>query len=171
VERRVPASWWKRLESYKAAACTPAANPPSPDPGTEQPGETLVAVVKLDAREAALRDAVNAERARNGLAPLGLNAGLERAARGHIADIVRFRYFGHDWHDRTPFGKWIGRYSRCVTTGEILAWRTPQQTADNAVQQWLASPPHRVALLSPAWSVMGVELARQYAAVEFGSRC
>ena len=61
--------------------------------------------------------------------------------------------------------------SRCVTAGEILAWRSRQQTAAAAVQQWLGSPAHRAALLSRKWTVMGVELTGRYATVEFGRRC
>ena len=52
-----------------------------------------------------------------------------------------------------------------------LAWRSPQETAGYAVRQWLGSPPHRAALLSSTWTVMGVELTPRYATVEFGRRC
>jgi uncharacterized protein YkwD len=85
--------------------------------------------------------------------------------------MIQFRYFGHDWHDGAPFGTWIGRYTRCATAGEILAWRSPQQTPGNAVQQWLGSPSHRASLLSSAWTVMGVKLTQRNATVEFGRRC
>ena len=50
----------------------------------------------LDAREQALRDAVNAERRRRGLAPLLIGESLERVARDHTANILKFHYFGHD---------------------------------------------------------------------------
>lgn len=165
VGTRVPALWWKRLESYEAIACPETPETP------EEPFEAPVAQVKLTGRESALRDAVNAERRRHGLAPLALNDSLQRAARAHTANMIRFGYFGHDWSNGAPFGTWVNRYTTCVTAGEILAWWSPQQTAGNAVQQWLASRGHRAALLAKTWSVMGVELTQRNATVEFGRRC
>ena len=164
----VPASWWDRLKRYRAVECQPT---PEPEPPEEEPVDLTVAQIKLDGREEALRDAVNAERSRNGLAALTLNLGLQRAARAHTVNMIRFRYFGHDWDDGTPYRTWVDRYTGCVTAGEILAWRSPRQTPASAVRQWLDSPGHRAALLSNTWSVMGVELTQRYATVEFGRRC
>ena len=168
VRVRVPASWWKRLRSYKATVCPPT--PPDP-PVAPPPTETPIAQIKLDGREAALREAVNAERSRHGLAPLAIDASLQRAARAHTANMIRFGYFGHDWRGGIPFGTWMARHTSCVTTGEILARRSPQQTPRQAVRQWLDSPGHRVALLSNRWTVMGVELTQRHATVEFGRQC
>ena len=84
--------------------------------------------------------------------------------------MIRFGYFGHDWSNGAAFGTWVNRYTTCVTAGEILAWRSPRQTAGNAVKQWLASRGHRAALLAKTWSVMGVELTQRNATVEFGRR-
>ena len=165
VRQNVPASWWKRLEGFQPKPCPPTTDKPA------EPTAAPVAEVKLDAREAALRDAVNAERRRNGLASLSIGAGLERAARAHTADMIKFGYLGHDWHTGAPFGTWVTRYSACGADGEIIAWRSPQQTPANAVQQWLASPGHRAALLSSKWADMGVELTQRHALVVFGGRC
>jgi Cysteine-rich secretory protein family len=165
VRRRVPESWWRRLERYRPAPCHETADPPV------EPTDVPIAQIGVDPREAALRDAVNAERSRHGLAPLALHPSLQRAARAHAKDMIRFGYFGHDWHDGTPFGTWMGRHTACVTSGEILAWRSPQQSPGGAVRQWLESPGHRAALLSNTWTAMGVELTRRHAAVEFGRRC
>jgi uncharacterized protein YkwD len=85
--------------------------------------------------------------------------------------MTRFGYFGHGWHNGTPFGTWLARYTRCVTASEILAWRSPQETPGAAVRQWLSSPGHRAALLANTWGVMGVELTQRHAAIEFGRRC
>lgn len=166
VRMSVPASWWNRLEGYRAVECPPTSEPPE-----EEPVDTTVTQVTLDGREEALRDAVNAERSRHGLPALILNPGLQRAARGHTVNMSRFRYFGHDWNDGTPYRTWVNRYTGCHLAGEILAWRSPRQTPSNAVRQWLASPGHRAALLSGSWSVMGVALTQRYATVEFGRRC
>jgi Cysteine-rich secretory protein family len=164
VRRRVPPSWWKRLEAYEPAPCKETTGQPV------EPAASEVAEAKLDAREETLRVAVNAERRRRGLAPLPVGARLERAARDHTADMIRYRYLGHDWHNGTPFGTWVNRYTAC-TAGEIIAWQSPRQTPSNAVRQWLGSPPHRAALLASSWSVMGVELTKQHALVVFGGAC
>ena len=165
VRPRVPASWWARLEAYRATVCPQTPAPPG------EPTDAPIAQVKLNAREAALRNAVNAVRSRNGLVRLAVDEGLQRAARAHTANMIRFGYFGHDWHGGAPFGTWIVRYTRCVTTGEILAWKSPRQTPGNAVKQWLGSPGHRAALLAKTWTAMGVELTQRRATVEFGLRC
>ena len=127
--------------------------------------------IGLQSREEGLRDAVNAERRRNGLAPLGIDRKLQRDARAHTTDMIRFGYFGHQWHDGTHFRIWIARRTSCAATGEILAWHSPQQTPENAVRQWLDSPSHRALLLSSTWSVMGVELRQRHATVDFGKHC
>jgi uncharacterized protein YkwD len=165
VRVRVPASWWNRLKDYKATACPQTSDPP------EAPTDTPIAQITLDAREEALREAVNAERSRHGLGPLVIDASLQRAARAHTANMIRFGYFGHDWQGGIPFGTWMARHTSCVMAGEILAWRSPQQTPGSAVQQWLGSPGHRAALLAKTWTVMGVELTQRHATVEFGRHC
>jgi uncharacterized protein YkwD len=175
VRPRVPQSWWERLRRYEATPCTQTPDPPEPPTETsdppEQPAETPVAEVLLNAREASLRDAVNAVRGRHRLASLDVEPGLERAARAHTADMVRHAYFGHDWHNGSAFGTWVGRLAKCRTVGEILAWHSPHQTPGGAVKQWLNSPGHRAALLSGTWTDMGVELTQNHATVEFGRRC
>jgi uncharacterized protein YkwD len=165
VGQTVHASWWKRLEGYRATPCPQTPAPP------EDTTDAQVVQVKLNARENALRNAVNAERRRHGLALLALDAGLQRAARAHTANMIRFGYFGHDWNNGAPFGTWVNRYTGCITAGEILAFQSPRQTAANAVRQWLGSPPHRAALLAGTWRAMGVELTPRNATVEFGRSC
>jgi uncharacterized protein YkwD len=164
VRPNVPASWWDRLKQYKPTPC-----PPSGEQPVDTPTEPI-AEPRLSPREAALRNAVNAERLRHGLGALPVGTSMERAARDHTADMIKHGYLGHDWHNGAPFGRWVTRYFACAA-GEIIAWQTPRQTAGNAVQQWLHSPGHRAALLSRNWTVMGVELAQRHATVVFGGRC
>jgi uncharacterized protein YkwD len=163
VRPNVPASWWERLKLHRPKPC------PTSGEQAEPPAEPVAEPV-LDAREASLRDAVNAERRSHGLAPLPIGTSLERAARDHTADMVKFGYFGHDWHNGASFNRWVTRYFAC-TAGEIIAWRSPMQNANNAVQQWLHSPGHRAALLGHDWTVMGVGLGQRHATVVFGGRC
>ena len=168
VRPNVPASWWERLKQYRPAPCPTSGDQPA-EPPVDPPAEPI-AEPALSPSEAALRNAVNAERLRRGLARLPVGTSVERAARDHTADMIKFGYLGHDWHTGAPFGRWVTRYFACVA-GEIIAWRSPQQTATNAVRQWLNSPGHRAALLGREWTVMGVELAPRHATVVFGGRC
>ena len=163
VRPNVPPAWWERLKQYTPKPCPTAEQPVGPPAAPiAEPG--------LSAREAALRDAVNSERRRNGLAPLPVGEAVERATRAHTADMIKFGYLGHDWHNGTAFSTWVSRYFGC-TAGEIIAWRSPQETPAGAIQQWLNSPGHRAALLSSGWTSMGVELAARHAVVIFAGHC
>jgi uncharacterized protein YkwD len=164
VRPNIPPAWWERLKQYTPKPCPPAGEQPV------DPPPAPIAEPGLNAREAALRDAVNSERRRHGLTPLPVGEAAERATRDHTADMVKFGYLGHDWHNGTSFGTWVSRYFTC-TAGEIIAWRSPQETPAGAIQQWLHSPGHRAALLSSAWTTMGVELGQRHAVVIFAGRC
>ena len=113
---------------------------------------------------------MNAERQKRGLSALPVDGKLQRAATSHTADMIKYGYLGHNWHNGTPFAGWITRYAPC-RAGEIIALRSPLETPAGAVQQWLNSPSHRVELLSPSWSAMGVQLTQQHAVVDFGGSC
>jgi hypothetical protein len=98
VRPNVPASWWEQLKQYKASPCPPSG---------EQPVDTPTAPIaepRLSPSEAALRNAVNAERRRHGLAALPVGPSVVRAARDHTADMIKHGYLGHDWHNGAPFG-------------------------------------------------------------------
>ena len=142
---------------------------PSPAP---VPAPAPIPGFTLDAREIALRDAVNDVRVKYGLSAIAVREDLTNGARAHTADMIARGYFAHSWSDGTPFGTWARRYSSCLILGEILAWRMPEQTAQLAIGQWLNSPPHREALLaSSTWQGMGIELTANHATVLFGGRC
>ena len=159
VQQNVPASWWLRLQAHQAKPCVHAKDQ-----------QAALAQGGLSARQAALRNAVNAERQKHGLAALPIDGSLERAATSHTADMIKFGYFAHNWHNGVPFGSWVTRYAPC-RAGEIIAWRSPSETPAGAVQQWLNSPPHRAELLSDSWSGMGLQLTQQHAVVVFGGHC
>lgn len=170
---RTRASHWLPILTLLVGLTTiarPADAAPSVDTRATPALAQRVAKPRLTAREQALRKAVNTERRRHGLAPIPVDSGVQRAARDHTADMIRFGYFGHSWHDNRPMGTWVRRYTAC-TAGEIIAWRSPQQTARSAVQQWLDSPGHRAELLASTWAGMGVELRKQHATIVFEGPC
>jgi uncharacterized protein YkwD len=103
--------------------------------------------------EAGLVQAVNAVRAQHGLAPLRLDARLERAARAHSQTVLRAGRLVH--------GNVRGRLSaygvRSRAVGENLAWGVGSRATSAAVvQMWLASPPHRKNLLRPGFRRIGI---------------
>jgi len=124
----------------------------------------------------------NIERNRHGLRSLGDAGALDRAASRHVHDMVRRRYFGHvspagsDPLHRALAAGYRGRRYVCV--GEnLLSW-SAGLSAGEAVQKWMASPPHRQNILSGRWSDVGIAMVRHAAsggrgvtvAVEFGHR-
>ena len=111
---------------------------------------------------AAVLGALNAARADAGVAPVRRRPALTRAACAYAADMVARRFFSHT----SPDGKGpvdrarASGYLRAApvwSVGEILLWsRKPVFTAADAAAAWLASPPHKVVLLSRAYKDAGV---------------
>lgn len=103
--------------------------------------------------EAELLRALNQARAQYGLAPLHVDAALERAARAHSRRMLRTGSFGHGNLVRrlTSFG------ARGPAIGENLAWGVgPPATTAGVLQGWLASPSHRANLLRAGFRRVGI---------------
>lgn len=126
-------------------------------------GAAGAAVVDAPAPRAAAANAVpgllaqiNQVRRSRGLRPLSLAAGLNRAAAAHARSMAANGYFSHESRDGTSPAARIRRYYPSSVVGEALLWRSPGLSAGEAVQAWLASPPHRALLLSRAFSRVGL---------------
>ncbi len=103
--------------------------------------------------ERSLLAAMNAARAAQGLAPLHVDATLERAAHAHSADMLRHNYFSHGAFG----GRMLAFRVHAPCEGENLAWGTgPYGKAGAIVREWLASPEHRANLLRPGYSRIGL---------------
>ena len=108
---------------------------------------------------------VNVVRRQHHLSRLAVSVQLARAGQEHARQLALAGYFSHDWSDGTPFGSWIHRFypvgsARQWSAGENLAWATPDVTAQQAVEMWLASPEHRRILLSKTWRQVGLGVIR-----------
>lgn len=105
---------------------------------------------------------VNRARARRGLRRLRSSRSLEIAARGHVREMVRKRYFAHTSRAGLTFVARIRRTgyfrgTRRWAAGEIIAWGTRERSTPRAiVRAWLRSPPHRHNLLGRKWREIGV---------------
>jgi uncharacterized protein YkwD len=80
---------------------------------------------------------------------------MDGGALGHSRDMARRGYFAH--------GPWPGRVmaaaGRARSVGEVIGWRVQSSAsseARNMVHEWLASPPHRVVLLSGGFTRVGI---------------
>ena len=100
-------------------------------------------------------DRTNAERARHGLPPLGVDARLAAAAHAHSADMVRRAFFAHE----SPDGRQV--WDRAVAAG--YAYRkvaeniaAGQRSAEEVVRGWMESPGHRANILDGDLAQIGV---------------
>jgi uncharacterized protein YkwD len=108
---------------------------------------------------------INDARRTRGLHELRLSPGLSLAALGHARSMAHHGFFSHSGFDGSPFwariktkyGPLPGAY---WSVGENLVWASPDLTADQAIQIWLNSPPHRKNLLTPAWREIGLGAVR-----------
>jgi uncharacterized protein YkwD len=108
---------------------------------------------------------INAVRVRFGLPRLGSSPQLSRAGVEHARDLAVAGYFSHDWSDGSPFASWIKRFyppgsARAWSAAENIGWAEQDVTAPQAVEMWLASPAHRLVLLSKTWRQVGVGVIR-----------
>ena len=117
-------------------------------------GATAVQAGPLSSPEASLLQTMNSARTSRGLAPLRVDIRLVRAARGHSADMMRRQYFAHG----SVAQRALAAGARGPIFGEDLAWGTGV-TANWVVEQWLASPTHRAAMLRPGFRRVGIGIS------------
>ena len=102
---------------------------------------------------------VNAERAKEGLAPLGTYDSLTRAAQIRAPEIVTL--FSHDRPDGTKCYTAMdetGAREGAYTYGENIA--AGNATAAATVEQWMNSPGHRANILNEQFTHIGVGHAK-----------
>jgi uncharacterized protein YkwD len=105
--------------------------------------------------------AINDLRRTKGLSELRLSSALSLAALGHSQSMARRGFFSHDGFNGAPFWNRIKpRYrpqrGNFWGVGENMVWASPELSADQAIQMWLDSPPHRKNLLTPSWREVGL---------------
>ncbi len=121
---------------------------------TEEPPEAKPSA-GLDGFERQVVDLTNALRARNGLDPLAVNAALSEAADGHSADMAAKNFFSHVGSDGDRVGDRVDDAGYDWTwVGENIA--AGYATPDEVVAAWFDSPGHRLNMLSPHYTEIGV---------------
>ena len=104
---------------------------------------------------------VNEIRAEKGLRPLALSPALTAAAVAHTRNMAQLGFFSHESYDGTQFWRRIAQFYgqrgyAGWSVGENLVFGSEPMSADDLVQAWLDSPPHRKNLLNPTWHEIGV---------------
>jgi len=115
----------------------------------------------VDAEEIEFARLMNEHRAAHGLAPLSLAPSLNRAAAWMAEDLVTRAQLTHtDSLGRDPFQRAQDCGYPIRGSGEVLAGGTVRDTAAEAMELLLKSPPHVEVMLSPEFLQAGV--ARVY---------
>ncbi|PIR52982.1 hypothetical protein COU76_03710 [Candidatus Peregrinibacteria bacterium CG10_big_fil_rev_8_21_14_0_10_49_10] len=118
----------------------------------------------------AILDAVNHERALQGLPALTMNNDLQTSAQLHAEDMLARAYFAHttpeglshvDRIKHTGYAIVDMEYCNCAgfkaALGENLA--KGQRSVNWVMNEWMASPTHRDNILSPHFTELGVGIA------------
>jgi uncharacterized protein YkwD len=116
---------------------------------------------------------VNERRAGIGLNDLTLNPVLTQMAEKYATDMIEHGYFAHE--DRNGQGPGERAYKEgyvFLSVGENLA--AGQETAEQVVNEWMASPEHRDMILGTQWQEVGIGVRlggefNVYWAIEFGN--
>ena len=125
---------------------------------------------------ASVLDLTNIERTRAGLSPLTPSPQLQEAAQSYSQVLASSGCFGHTCGPLSDLADRDGQagYSGWTSLGENIASGYP--TPEAVVAGWMASPGHRANILSPAYTELGVGVARGVGQVdvywtqEFGAR-
>ncbi|MBW6416647.1 CAP domain-containing protein [Celeribacter sp. PS-C1] len=105
--------------------------------------------------EAQIMAMLNAERAKQGLAPLSYNAKLATAAERHANDMAAKNYFSHISKNGAKVGDRVRAAGYCYGfLSENISGGYP--TAQQAVQGWMASSGHRKNILSSQVNEIGI---------------
>jgi uncharacterized protein YkwD len=130
-----------------------------------QAAATARSITPMNGLEAQVLAAINDIRIARGVRGLRLNPFLANAAVRHSLSMAEHGLFQHASADGSPWWKRDmavypkGRY-RFWSVGENMAYSSPEMTARQAIELWLASPPHRANLLSPSWREVGLGAVR-----------
>jgi uncharacterized protein YkwD len=123
--------------------------------------------------ERTVRCLINFARARHGVQALRSSGKLGRSANRKAANILRCQDYDHYACGRDVWDqiRATGYLNGCSGAGENLYWDSGRYgTPRFAVRQWLASPPHRRAMLRGRYDDVGIGLRRGTMAGESGAQ-
>ncbi len=131
---------------------TQSNNTTTNKPATSQPTQTSSSV---SAYEKKVVELTNAERAKQGLAPLTLDTALSKVARAKSQDMKDNNYFDHNSPTYgSPFDMMKSFGISYTSAGENIAMG--QKTPEEVVQAWMDSPGHRENIMNASFTHIGV---------------
>jgi uncharacterized protein YkwD len=140
---------------------TPEPPPPPPEPAApkREPvsvGGAMGEVISL----------TNQRRRDAGCGDLAPDGRLTRAAQAHASDMNEKGYFDHVSRDGRRFEQRVRAAGYPRPGAENIA--KGQTSASQVVREWMASPSHRSAMLTCAFTTIGVARSGNYWVQEFG---
>lgn len=118
---------------------------------------TPAATTGTAANEKLAFDLLNADRAKNGLAPLKLNSQLTKLGENYAKDMIQRNFFAHtDPDGKSPFDRMAKAGISYKSAGENLAINTNVTTAETA---FMNSSGHRANILNSSYTDVGVGVA------------
>jgi uncharacterized YkwD family protein len=147
---------WQYTNNCSVQPATPAPQPEQKpaQAGVQKPATDTTATKGLTADEKQMLDLVNQERAKQGIAPLKINADLEKLARMKAQDMIDKNYFSHQSPTYgSPFDM-MNKYGvKYNTAGENIAGNSSVQAAHTALMN---SAGHRQNILNPNFTEVGI---------------
>jgi len=140
----------------------------APDTSTAQPAE--VQEVEQPATVQGLLEAVNAERAKVGIAPLVIDERLNQSAQRKADEMIATGEYGHVnaagvhgyEYARETTGQDCNGISENLTGNDDMS---TVATLEKSMNSWLGSTPHREAMLDPKYTSTGFGVT-DYAVVQ-----
>jgi uncharacterized protein YkwD len=137
--------------------------PPPPPPAPAAPKREAVSVGGAMGEVISL---TNERRRDAGCGDLAPDGRLTRAAQAHASDMNEKGYFDHVSRDGRRFEQRVRAAGYPRPGAENIA--KGQTSASQVVREWMASPSHRSAMLTCAFTTIGVARAGNYWVQEFG---
>ena len=100
---------------------------------------------------------VNAERAKVGVAPLVIDERLNQSAQKKSDDMFTNNYFGHvsPVDNRHGYEYAHDVMPECSQVSENIFWGRSTNTSQSAIDWWMNSEPHRLALQDSKYTLTG----------------
>jgi uncharacterized protein YkwD len=172
VDDRPPPTEISTVHAYASVPGATAGGPaaaPEPKPAEAPPAPAAPPRREPVAVSGSMGEVIsltNQNRRDAGCGDLEPDARLTRAAQAHASDMNEKGYFDHVSRDGRRFEQRVRAAGYPRPGAENIA--KGQTSASQVVREWMASPSHRSALLTCAFTTIGVARAGNYWVQEFG---
>lgn len=147
------------LKSKAGTSATKAPTTSKPAGSTTKPAPAPTVSGDFAAFQKRVVQLVNAERAKQGLKPLTMNAQVNKTATLKSQDMAKLGYFDHNSPTYgSPFDMMKKYGISYRTAGENIAMG--QTTPEQVMKGWMNSPGHRANILKASFTQIGVGVAK-----------